>query len=85
MIIEGLKLMLLGMGVVFTFLILLYYAVSALGIILQPYTQKELALLVAARQKERLPKPASGKQMDADNGNLIAVISAAVAAHRNRE
>ena len=44
MIIEGLKLMVLGMGVVFIFLLILYAIISVSAIILKPFTDSELAI-----------------------------------------
>ena len=78
MLIEGLKLTFLGMLVVFAFLILLVMVVHLSSRILKPLTDKE-ALAFAYRKPDR-----SRLTKDKINRNLMAVISAAVAAHRRR-
>ena len=74
MLAEGLKLMFLGMGVVFTFLVLLLFAIVVAGGLV-----KRLGL-------EKAPAPArpSGpKSGGAPNRDVpVAVISAAIAAFR---
>ena len=78
MLIEGLKLTFLGMLVVFAFLILLVVVVQLSSRILKPLTDKEV-LAFASREKKK-----SRLSTDQVNRKLMAVISAAVAAHRRR-
>ncbi len=76
MIIEGLKLALLGMTVVFVFLVLLVLIVNLSSWLLKPYTQKEQDAV--SSRTDRL------KHSKIDEQRLAAVISAAIAAHRAR-
>lgn len=77
MIIEGLKLSLVGMGVVFAFLIFLVMIVYVSTVLLKPLTEKEERESMIKRRK---PTPATDSIIG--NGKLAAIISAAVAAHR---
>jgi len=79
MIIQGLKLTLVGMIVVFSFLILLLILIHLSAKLLKSYTQKEALLVTSSR-----PSVARGKNLFDDNLKLTAVISAAIAAHRKR-
>lgn len=77
MIIEGIKLTLLGMAVVYAFLGLLVMVVHLSARILKPFTDREeLAYAFMSRKKERKPQPADGKR------KIMAVISASISAHR---
>lgn len=79
MIIAGLKLTLLGMVVVISFLLLLILIVNVSFRLLAAHSAKELAEIEAAElRKQKRTAPAEGENM------LVAVISAAVAAHRSR-
>ena len=78
MIIEGLKLTLLGMGVVIAFLALLVIVVQIATKVLKPFTDREASAL-AVRQRKG-PRPSSAK----DDKKIMAVISAAISAHRER-
>ena len=80
MIFQGVKLTLLGMIVVFSFLVLLLILIHLAAKLLKPYTEKE-ALTVTPR---RPPGTREEKSTD-DNKRLTAVISAAIAAHRARQ
>lgn len=78
MIIAGLKLTILGMAVVICFLLLLVLIMNISFKLLGARSAKEQAELIAAelkRQKRTAP---------AEENLLVAVISAAVAAHRRR-
>ena len=75
MIIEGLKLAMLGMTVVFIFLVLLILIVHLSTWLLKSYTEKEQAAAAAKPRKKASP---SGL----DDQKLTAVIAAAIAAHR---
>jgi sodium pump decarboxylase gamma subunit len=79
MIFEGLKLALVGMLVVFSFLILLVVLMYVSTLLLKPLTEKEKReSMIKSRKKS------SGMDLSKGNGKLMAVISAAVAAHRIR-
>jgi sodium pump decarboxylase gamma subunit len=79
MIFEGLKLALVGMIVVFAFLIFLVLLIYVSTVLLKPLTDKEeRESMIRVRKK----LPASDSFMG--NGKLVAIISAAVAAHRAR-
>ena len=79
MIVAGVKLTLLGMTVVFLFLLVLVLSVKLSFRFLSASSARELAEIEAAalNQKRR-------SIVKADDGALIAVISAAIAAHRSR-
>lgn len=84
MITEGFKLLFLGMGVVFTFLILLQFIIKLAAVILAPYTQREIAAytenkIPSVQHLAPLKRPDKGK----DNAQLMAIITAAIATHRN--
>lgn len=73
MIGDGLLLMVLGMGVVLVFLCLLYGLTTLMG------------RLVPAGPAPAAPKrPVSAPSGASDDATLVAVISAALAAHRSR-
>jgi oxaloacetate decarboxylase (Na+ extruding) subunit gamma len=78
MIIQGLKLTVLGMGVVFCFLVVLLLLIYLSAKLLAPFTEKEIALAAAKKPARPRKKQASS----GDNLKLTAIISAAVAAHR---
>ncbi len=78
MIIEGIKLALLGMMVVFVFLILLVLIIYLSTWLLKPYTEREQTLAVAKTRKKDMVVSRL------DNQRITAVISAAIAAHRAR-
>jgi oxaloacetate decarboxylase gamma subunit len=69
---TGLQLMLLGMGIVFGFLILLVFGLKAMSWVAGHFDSGEAAAAVV---------PALAQPADGDN-RLIAVISAAVARYR---
>jgi oxaloacetate decarboxylase (Na+ extruding) subunit gamma len=78
MILAGVKLTLLGMTVVFLFLIVLVLAVKLSFHFLSAVSARELAEIeAAALKKKRRPV------VKTDDAALVAVISAAVAAHRS--
>ena len=77
MIIEGLKLTLLGMAVVYAFLGLLVVIVHLSARLLKPFTEKEAtAYEFKARRKVSALPPSEDKR------KIMAVISASVSAHR---
>jgi len=78
MIIAGLKLTLLGMAVVFFFLLLLILFVKISYRFLGSGSVREIAEIEAAELKKRRKS-----ELAADK-KLVAIISAAIAAHRAR-
>ncbi|WP_294346241.1 OadG family protein [Prosthecochloris sp.] len=91
MITDGLILMVVGMVVVFLFLLLLNVLISGLSWLLKDHAlQEEQRLLEAeaAKRKKKNSKKISGPALvtegGEDPGRITAVISAAVHAHRNR-
>lgn len=79
MIIQGLKLTLLGMIVVFSFLVLLLIIIHLSAKLLKPYTLKEASAITSRR-----PPTTGNPPPPEDNLRLTAVISAAIAAHKKR-
>lgn len=79
MIFAGLKLSLLGMAVVFSFLLLLILFVKISYWVLSAGSARELAAAEAAELNRRRRSSAVK-----EDGVLVAVISAAIAAHRSR-
>ena len=79
MIIAGLKLTLLGMAVVFFFLLLLILFVKISFRVLGSGSVREIAEIEAAELKKR-----KRSDLAADDEKLVAIISAAIAAHRAR-
>lgn len=82
MIQEGLKLTLLGMGVVYAFLGLQILVIKLLAKVLKPLTDREEASRQILPHKRRGPRQ---QQETEDKRRVMAVISAAIAAHRSRE
>jgi len=79
MIIAGLKLTILGMGVVTFFLLLLILIMNISYKLLAGQTIKEMAEIEAADlRKRKRSVPAKEENV------LVAVISAAISAHRSR-
>jgi oxaloacetate decarboxylase (Na+ extruding) subunit gamma len=77
MIIEGLKLTLLGMAVVYAFLGLLVVIVNLSARILKPFTEKEATAYEFKTRREVSTLPPVE-----DKRKIMAVISASVSAHR---
>ncbi len=79
MILAGIKLTLVGMTVVFLFLLLIILTVNISFRMLAKYSAKELEALQATdlRRQRRFSLPGN-------DSHLIVVISAALAAHRRR-
>lgn len=80
MIIAGLKLALLGMTVVFFFLLLLVFCIKISYRLFSALNARELAEMETDRLRNRRRPPA----IKPENEVLVAVISAAIAAHRAR-
>ncbi len=79
MIVQGLKLTMLGMMVVFSFLVLLLIVIHLSTKLLKHYSEKEASSFTSRR-----PSGAWERKSPDDNRKLIAIISAAIAAHRSR-
>lgn len=77
LVMEGLELMLLGMGSVFVFLILLVAVTTGMSAFLSRFFPE--ALPVAKPPKRA--KPATGGAVDPE---IVAVIGAAIKQHRSR-
>lgn len=78
MIIEGIKLTVIGMVVVYVFLVLMVMMIHLFSKLLKSITEEEAALLDFQSRKKKKPSPAY------DNKKITAIISAAIAAHRAR-
>ncbi len=94
MALEGFKLALLGMGMVFLFLILLVYSIKLSSMLLAPLTLRELKQKkkdekeeAKRREQEMLRKRQQAAQGGAapttSYGKLVAVISAAISRFKN--
>ncbi len=79
MIIQGLKLTLLGMIVVISFLFLLLIIIHLSARLLKSYTLNEASAITSHK-----PSGTWKAKPPEDNHKLTAVISAAIAAHRKR-
>lgn len=79
---DGLTIALIGMSVVFIFLVLLVFSIKALAFFLTNATANELAEFELAQKAERLKIEQANNKLD-DNA-LIAVISAAISTYRRR-
>ena len=77
MIIEGIKLAIIGILFVYTFLFLLVWVMHGSAAILRRYTQQEEREL-AIHQKR------ASANTSLKDGRLVAAISAAIAVHRRR-
>ena len=80
MILAGIKLALLGMTVVFLFLIILVLSVKLSFRFLSAGSARELAEIEAAALNKKMRSVAK-----TDEAVLVAVISAAITAHRSRK
>nr|WP_320011891.1 OadG family protein [uncultured Desulfobulbus sp.] len=80
MIVEGIKLTLLGVGFVFVFLSLLVVVIKLASRVLRPFTAKEEAAYLAVPKKKL-----NTLRADEEIKRVMAVINAAIAAHRARK
>ena len=80
MIVEGIKLTLLGVGFVFLFLSLLVVVIKLASKLLHPFTAKEEAAYLAVPKKKL-----NTLRADEEIKRVMAVINAAIAAHRARK
>lgn len=81
MIFEGLKLTLLGMGVVFAFLGLLIVVIKLNARLLKPLTDKEQSAQRGIAHTKKSPRHYQELE---EKQRILAVISAAITAHRAR-
>jgi sodium pump decarboxylase gamma subunit len=75
MIVEGLKLAIIGILFVYTFLTLLVWVMHLSAKILHPYTQQE-------QREQMLRKRSASAGASLKDSRLVAAIGAAIAAHR---
>ncbi len=80
MAIEGFKLAVIGITVVFVFLALVIATITLCARILRPITEKERLSIETVQSRSGRSLSASGSA----DSRLIAVIGAALAAHRAR-
>ncbi len=80
MVIEGLKLAVVGMSIVYLFLALLVLLISLTARVLRNTTHQEQFAIESVRTTHRPKSPVSANRDD----RVIAVIGAALAAHRAR-
>ena len=88
MVIEGLKLMILGMGVVGIFLAIMVAAISLTARLLKGASEREALALAGAGAPQLSATPAQAEESAPDEEErrrLVAVMAAAVAAHRSRK
>jgi sodium pump decarboxylase gamma subunit len=78
MIFEGIKLAIIGIFFVYTFLCLLVWVMGLSAAILRPYTQQE------EREQAIHRKGATAVNAFLKDGRLAAAICAAIAVHRRR-
>ncbi len=78
MIIEGIKLTVIGMVVVYFFLVFMVMVIHLFSKLLKSFTEEEASLLDFQSVKKKKPLPAF------DDKKITAIISAAIAAHRAR-
>ncbi len=83
MIIEGVKLMMLGMGVVLVFLLILYAVIELSSLILKGYTEKEVAFENMGRASLAAQYKKSASGVIDDDTVTAAVISAAISRFRS--
>ncbi|MDO5673463.1 MAG: OadG family protein [bacterium] len=86
MVVEGLKLMVLGMGVVYIFLALLVVIMHINARLLRGVTERELQAPADPRAaKRKQEKHIKAKAHTDEKQRVVAVIAAAVAAHRTKQ
>ena len=70
---EGIKFMILGMSVVFVFLVVMMFSIKIMSFVVNRYFP------------EKEPEVATGKTLDLDNKKVVAAITAAIAYHKNKK
>lgn len=76
MIENGFQISIVGMSVVFTFLLCLIFLISLSSKILAPYSIAEKKKVEALKNKNR--------NKNSNNKNLVAIITAAIHSYRNK-
>ena len=74
MLLNGVQLMVFGMGMVYVFLIVMIFCMKLLNLILTPFVKRQQAAEAAAKAAEAAKKPAA-----AASGDDLALVAAAVA------
>jgi oxaloacetate decarboxylase (Na+ extruding) subunit gamma len=82
LVFEGLKLMVIGMGLVYIFLMIMIGLINVMAAILRPYTLAEEAAVKAEAERIKAKKAAKAKT---GNSDLSAVIAAAVIHHQSKD
>ncbi|HLE10119.1 MAG: hypothetical protein A2504_08295 [Bdellovibrionales bacterium RIFOXYD12_FULL_39_22] len=77
MIMDGLQLTIVGVGTVFSFLIILVLLLKLMSKILRPYTEKEYAKYLADQERATLSKTSSS-----EDSAVVAAIAAAIEMHK---
>ena len=80
LLVNGLLLMLVGMGTVFAFLGLMVFCIYGLARVVEPFSH----LLPETATVRKPPRP-TGPVADAGDDDLLAVITAAVHRYRKRQ
>ena len=80
MLLNGVQLMVFGMGMVYVFLIIMIYCMKLLNLILAPFVKRQQAAEAAAKAAEAAKKPAAAAS--SDDLALVAAAVASVAAAR---
>ena len=70
---EGIKFMILGMSIVFIFLVVMMFSIKIMSFIVNRYFP------------EKKPEVATSKTLDLDNKKVVAAITAAIAYHKNKK
>ncbi len=80
LLLEGIELMLLGMGIVFAFLILLIFATKGMSALVTRFAPAPAPVIKAPPKKV----VASGAVAPEQDAELLAVLQAAISQHRAR-
>lgn len=75
LVFSGVKLMFIGMGIVYLFLALLVWVIGLTSRLIQRYSPEEPA---------HLPHPSPPKGAEEQDAELVAVIAAAIHSHQNK-
>ena len=79
MLLNGVQLMVFGMGMVYVFLIIMIFCMKLLNLVLAPIVKRQQAAEAAAKAAEAAKKPAAASS---DDLALVAAAVASVAAAR---
>ena len=81
MLLNGVQLMVFGMGMVYVFLIIMIFCMKLLNLVLAPIVKRQQAAEAAAKAAEAAKKPAAAAS--SDDLALVAAAVASVAAARH--